>query len=136
MAAVDGGGALLSGIVLPSAGLVWRPVLSPYLVYCAICTSYSILLLRLCLAATCKFRFRAIQWPVLPFAVAAAVLKFADLTPQHEFWLLLVGISCAEAPPVCSLYVFYRGRNAACGVRSGRLPFQLCILVGLSCHVS
>ncbi|CDJ35277.1 ethanolaminephosphotransferase, putative [Eimeria mitis] len=69
--------------------LVWRPVLNPYLVYTAICSTYTILLLRLCLSATCRFPYKFIQWPMLPLAAAAAALKLGNLTANQEFWTLL-----------------------------------------------
>ncbi|KAL8427593.1 hypothetical protein Efla_005768 [Eimeria flavescens] len=69
--------------------LVWRPVLSPFLVYIVICSTYSILLLRLCLSATCRFPYKVIQWPMLPLAVAAVALRMGDLTVNQEFGILL-----------------------------------------------
>nr|ASN64463.1 choline/ethanolamine phosphotransferase 2 [Eimeria falciformis] len=69
--------------------LVWRPVLNPYMVYTAICSTYSILLLRLCLSATCHFPYKLIQWPMIPLAAAAAALHLGNLTVDQEFWILL-----------------------------------------------
>ncbi|KAL8449029.1 hypothetical protein Emed_003381 [Eimeria media] len=69
--------------------LVWRPVLSPYLVYTTICSTYSILLLRLCLSATCRFPYKLVQWPMMPLALAATALRFCDLTPGQEQGVLL-----------------------------------------------
>ncbi|CDJ67160.1 ethanolaminephosphotransferase, putative [Eimeria necatrix] len=70
-------------------GLVWRPVLNPYLIYTAICSTYAILLLRLCLSATCRFPYKLVQWPMLPLAAVAAALLLGDLTADQELWAIL-----------------------------------------------
>ncbi|CDJ60733.1 ethanolaminephosphotransferase, putative [Eimeria maxima] len=69
--------------------LVWRPILNPYLVYTAICSTYSILLLRICLSATCRIPYKFVQWPMLPLAAVAAALRLGNLTENQEFWALL-----------------------------------------------
>lgn len=74
------------------AGLVWRPVVNPYIVYTAICSTYTILLLRLCLSATCRFPYKLVQWPMLPLAAAAAFLRLGSLTPDQEFYILMVSL--------------------------------------------
>lgn len=79
------------------SGLVWRPVLNPYIVYTAICSTYSILLLRLCLSATCRFAYKVIQWPMLPLAGAAIAFRLGNLSPDQEFWTLLVSYNSSNA---------------------------------------
>ncbi|OEH79808.1 putative ethanolaminephosphotransferase [Cyclospora cayetanensis] len=69
--------------------LVWRPVLNPYLVYMVLCLTYTILMLRLCLSATCRFSYKTIQWPMLPLAAAAAALRLCNLTVDQEFCAMM-----------------------------------------------
>lgn len=95
------------------AGLVWRPVLNPYLIYTAICSTYAILLLRLCLSATCRFPYKLVQWPMLPLSAAAAALLLGDLTADQELWAVLVShaghtaLKCYRAPERCTTLTAY-----------------------------
>lgn len=61
---------------------------SPGLVYFTVTTSYSILLLRICLSATCRFPFKLVNFPVVPFFLTAAGIVTSPWCRTHRYALL------------------------------------------------
>eukprot|EP00921_Rhytidocystis_pertsovi_P015281 GHVQ01024358.1.p1 GENE.GHVQ01024358.1~~GHVQ01024358.1.p1 ORF type:complete len:400 (-),score=14.32 GHVQ01024358.1:289-1488(-) len=64
-----------------------RPV-SSEAVYFIMSSTYSILVLRLCLSSTCKIPFGPVQWPVFPFFIAVGLLH-CDLLMSKSFLVSL-----------------------------------------------
>eukprot|EP00922_Rhytidocystis_sp_ex-Travisia-forbesii_P070565 GHVS01105393.1.p1 GENE.GHVS01105393.1~~GHVS01105393.1.p1 ORF type:complete len:404 (+),score=35.86 GHVS01105393.1:19-1230(+) len=56
-------------------------------VYYLMSTTYSILVVRLCLSATCKIPFNTVQWPVLPFYAGVALLHWDTLMASSFYGL-------------------------------------------------
>ncbi|KFG65430.1 CDP-alcohol phosphatidyltransferase superfamily protein [Toxoplasma gondii RUB] len=66
----------------------WEARTSPGLIYFTVTTSYSILLLRICLSATCRFPFKLVNAPAIPFFLAAAGIVTSRWCREHRYALL------------------------------------------------
>eukprot|EP00922_Rhytidocystis_sp_ex-Travisia-forbesii_P070561 GHVS01105389.1.p1 GENE.GHVS01105389.1~~GHVS01105389.1.p1 ORF type:complete len:277 (+),score=27.92 GHVS01105389.1:517-1347(+) len=60
---------------------------SAAVVYYLMSTTYSILVVRLCLSATCKIPFNAVQWPVIPFYAGVGLLHWESLMAAQFYGL-------------------------------------------------
>ncbi|PFH37874.1 CDP-alcohol phosphatidyltransferase superfamily protein [Besnoitia besnoiti] len=81
---------------MAAQGALWHTCLegapedrtTPGLIYLTVTTSYSILLLRICLSATCRFPFKLINRPVIPFFLVAIGIVACPWCRVHRYALL------------------------------------------------
>lgn len=78
---------------------------APGLVYLTLTTSYSILVLRLCLSATCRFPFKlGSNYPIVPFLLAGVGIVYSPWCQFYSSQLLWVSSNaCCLSLYICML---------------------------------